>query len=211
MTSLRSRWQFGKGFYSQRLIFKPVNVQQPTDLNTLKFTMIRSAKSEDTTALIAVAKATGLFEPEQLKELSQMLNDYFNSNSNSDYPKGETAPQRFWLADDDDKDGLVGVAYCEPERMTEQTWNLQLIAIHPDHQGQGRGAALLHYIEQTLTAQGGRILLVETSSSLERTQAFYRKCGYEKEARIRDFYAAGYDKVVFRKALNMVVASSTGG
>lgn len=169
--------------------------------------MIRLAKSEDTTALIAVAKATGLFEPEQLKELSQMLDDYFNSNS--DYPKEETAPQRFWLADDDDKDGLVGVAYCEPERMTEQTWNLQLIAIHPDHQGQGRGAALLHYIEQTLRAQGGRILLVETSSSLERTQAFYRKCGYEEEARIRDFYAAGYDKVVFRKALNMLVVSST--
>ncbi len=55
-----------------------------------------------------------------------------------------------------------------------------------------------------MTARGGRMLLVETSGlpDFERTRAFYRKCGYEEEARIRDFYAAGDDKVVFRKVLN---------
>jgi ribosomal protein S18 acetylase RimI-like enzyme len=154
--------------------------------------MIRPTAPHDTTALIALAEATGLFEATQLEELSEMLTDYFRGNRGND---------RFWLTDDDGNDP-VGVAYCEPERMTEQTWNLQLIAIRPDRQGQGRGAALLQYVEQTLIARSGRILLVETSSSLERTQSFYRKCGYEEEARIRDFYAAGYDKVVFRKALN---------
>lgn len=161
--------------------------------------MIRPTKSDDTIALLALAKATGLFEPEQLKELNEMLTAYFNGNSGSNSLQDDKA-DCFWLTDDDD--GPVGVAYCEPERMTYQTWNLQLIAIRPDRQGQGRGAKLLRHVEQTLTAQGGRILLVETSSSLEGTQAFYRKCGYEEEARIRDFYAAGYDKVVFRKALN---------
>jgi ribosomal protein S18 acetylase RimI-like enzyme len=62
---------------------------------------------------------------------------------------------------------------------------------------------LLGHVEQALTARGGRLLLVETSGlpSFERTRAFYRKCGYEEEARIRDFYAAGVDKVVYRKAL----------
>jgi hypothetical protein len=43
----------------------------------------------------------------------------------------------FWLMDDDD--GPVGMAYCEPERMTAGTWNLQLIMIQGDRQGQGRG------------------------------------------------------------------------
>lgn len=155
--------------------------------------MIRPTTPDDTTALIALADATGLFQPNQLKELSEMLVDYFGSNSDSD---------RFWITDEDD--GPVGVAYCEQELMTDQTWNLQLIAIRPDHQGQGRGATLLRYVEQTLTARGGRVLLVETSGlpSFERTRAFYAKCGYEEEARIRDFYAADDDKVVFRKVLN---------
>ncbi len=120
-----------------------------------------------------------------------MLVDYFGENSDSD---------RFWLADDDD-DGLVGIAYFDPEPMTEGTWNLQLIAIRPERQGQGRGATLLRYVEQTLTAHGARLLLVETSASFDRTRAFYRKCGYDEEARIRDFYSAGDDKIVYRKAL----------
>jgi len=47
-------------------------------------------------------------------------------------------------------------------------------------------------------------VLVETSGSsdFERTRAFYAKCGYEAEARIRDYYAAGEAMVMFRKALN---------
>jgi ribosomal protein S18 acetylase RimI-like enzyme len=63
--------------------------------------------------------------------------------------------------------------------------------------------ALLRHVEQALAARGERLLLVETSGSpgFERTRAFYRKRGYEEEARIRDFYRAGEDKVVFRKAL----------
>ncbi|PSB49737.1 GNAT family N-acetyltransferase [Cyanosarcina cf. burmensis CCALA 770] len=155
--------------------------------------MIRPIAPDDTTALIALANATGLFESNQLEELSAMLSDYFGGNSDSD---------RFWIVDDDN--GPVGVAYCEMERMTDGTWNLQLIAIRPDCQGQGRGTTLLHHVEQMLTANGGRVLLVETSGlpDFERTRMFYRKCGYGEEARIRDFYKTGDDKIVYRKALS---------
>ncbi len=78
-----------------------------------------------------------------------------------------------------------------------------MIAVRPDRQRQGRGAALVRYVEETLMARGARVLLVETSGleSFERTRAFYRTCGYDEEARIRDFYKAGDDKIVFRKAL----------
>lgn len=165
--------------------------------------MIRLTVLDDMTALIAVASAAIEFQPDELEDIGKMLASYLNSNGDSNSLRDGKA-DRFWVTDDDEIDGPVGVAYCEPERMTDQTWNLQLIAIRPDRQGQGRGAKLLHYVEQTLAVQGGRILLVETLSSLEGTQAFYRKCGYEEEARIRDFYATGYDKIVFRKALNVV-------
>ena len=153
--------------------------------------MIRLTTPDDTAALLAIAGVIG-FQPNELKELSEMLTDYFGGDSDSDH---------FWITDDDN--GPVGVAYCEPERMTDGTWNLQFIAIRPDRQGQGRGATLLRYVEQTLTARGARVLLVETSglASFERTRAFYRKCSYDEEARIRDFYKAGDDKIVYRKAL----------
>ena len=46
-------------------------------------------------------------------------------------------------------------------------------------------------------------MLVETSAlpAFARTRAFYRTNGYVEDARIREFYAPGEDKVVFCKAL----------
>ncbi|MGB5636047.1 MAG: GNAT family N-acetyltransferase [Waterburya sp.] len=94
--------------------------------------------------------------------------------------------------------------------MTEGTWNLYLIAVHPDYQGKGYGSSLLRYIEQMLAARGERLLLVETSSlaRFEPTRGFYQKCGYEKEAQIREFYQAGEDKIVFRKSLTDMLSIS---
>lgn len=77
-----------------------------------------------------------------------------------------------------------------------------MLAVHPRRQRQGR-AALVRHVERELSARGARILLIETSGlgSFERPRAFYRALGYDEEARIRDFYKAGDDKVVFREAL----------
>jgi ribosomal protein S18 acetylase RimI-like enzyme len=154
--------------------------------------MIRLTTPDDTTALIALAEATGLFDPDQTEDLAQMLDQHFS---------GETENYDLWFTDDEN--GLVGVAYVAPERMTEGTWNLYLIAVHPDRQRQGRGKALLEYVEQMLAERGERVLLVETSGleNFEYVRAFYRKSGYDEEARIREFYKAGDDKIVFRKAL----------
>jgi ribosomal protein S18 acetylase RimI-like enzyme len=116
------------------------------------------------------------------------------------YFSGE-AKMDYWLTYDDGKP--VAVAYCAPEPMTEGTWNLLLIAVHPDRQGKGYGGAIMRYVEQALAENGERVLLVETSGlpSFEKTRAFYRKLGYDEEARIRDFYKAGEDKIVFWKAV----------
>ena len=153
--------------------------------------MIRPITPDDTAALIAIADAIG-FEQNELEQLGQMFADYFDSNLETHH---------FCITDDDVEP--VGVAYCAPEPMTDRTWNLYLIAVHPDRQGQGRGKALLRYVEQILTARGERLLVVETSGleSFEGTRTFYRKCGYEEEGRIRDFYTAGDDKIVYRKIL----------
>lgn len=161
--------------------------------------MIRPSKPDDMAAILSIAEAIG-FQLSELDVIRKLLTDYFTDGSGRDVLRNSNA-EWFWLMNDEDNDGSIGVAYCELERMTDQTWNLQLIAIHPNHQGQGHGGKLLRHAEETLKARGGRMLLVETLASFDLAQAFYRKYGYEEEARIRDFYAAGDDKVVFRKVL----------
>lgn len=154
--------------------------------------MIRPTVPADTAAILGLAVESGLFPPEGTDEVAGVLAAAL---------RGELGPDHQWLTDDDG--GPVGVAYYAPERMTDGTWNLYMLAVHPDRQRQGRGAALVRHVERDLAARGARLLLIETSGlgTFERTRAFYRALGYDEEARIRDFYTAGDDKVVFRKAL----------
>ena len=154
--------------------------------------MIRPTTLEDTADILALAVSSGLFPPDATDEVGAVLAGSLAGNN---------GPDHIWLTDDDD--GPVAVAYYAPERLTEGTWNLYMLAVQPDHQRQGRGAALVRHVEQALASRGARLLLIETSGlgNFERTRAFYRAIGYDEEARIRDFYNAGDDKVVFRKAL----------
>ena len=149
---------------------------------------VRPIVPEDLPALKIAIDANELFPSAMLDE---MISDYFNNKESND----------FWFTYDSGKP--VAIGYCAPEKMTEGTWNLYLIAVHPDCQRLGYGTSMLRYIEQTLIQRGERLLLVETSGldSFEKTREFYRKSGYEQEARIREFYRAGEDKIVFRKLL----------
>ncbi len=157
-----------------------------------ELSVIRPAKPDDMGALMELIGAVGMFSPGEVEELRGLLTAYFRGGLGRDH---------FWVTDDDN--GLAAVAYYAPERMTEGTWNLYLIAVHPDRRREGRAAALLRHVEAALAARGERLLLIETSSdpAFEGAWSLYRKSGYDQEARIRDFYAAGADKIVFRKAL----------
>ncbi|MDY3559180.1 GNAT family N-acetyltransferase [Gemmata sp. JC673] len=154
--------------------------------------MIRPITTDDIAAILALAVSSGLFPPDATDDVGAVLAASL---------AGESGPDHVWLTDDDG--GPVGVAYYAPERLTEGTWNLYMLAIHPDRQRQGRGTALVRHVEHALAARGARLLLIETSGlgSFEQTRAFYRALGYDEEARIREFYKAGDDKVVFRKLL----------
>ena len=157
---------------------------------------IRPVARADVRAIKGVIDATGLFPAELL---DAMIAGYLSGQGGDDV----------WLTLEGDGSGLehghgpVAVAYVAPERMTSGTWNLYLIAVHPAYQSRGIGAALVRDIEDVLAARGARVLLVETSGlpAFARMRAFYRANGYDEEARVREFYAVGEDKVVFRKAL----------
>ncbi|WP_316015546.1 GNAT family N-acetyltransferase [Roseobacter sp. HKCCA0434] len=102
------------------------------------------------------------------------------------------------------RDGAaVGLVFCVPEPLTEGTWNMRALAIRPDMQGRGLGRALVTAAEGRLRADGARLMIVDTSGTegFAATRAFYARVGYEAEARLRDFWAPGDDKVTFRKAL----------
>ncbi|MEP2102643.1 MAG: N-acetyltransferase [Parasphingorhabdus sp.] len=157
---------------------------------------IRPIVHEDIPALKRIIDATDMFPSEMLDD---MIAGFFTDEGSNE----------IWLTYDTDDDKVSGmgdakaVAYCRPEEMTDRTWNLLLIAVHPDCQGEGMGAALMNHIEEHLAARKQRVLIVETSGAdaLARTREFYRLCQYDQESRIRDYYEDGDDKITFWKAL----------
>jgi ribosomal protein S18 acetylase RimI-like enzyme len=155
--------------------------------------LIRPITPQDVTAIIELVVASGLFAPDDTYILEKMMTDYFEGNINDGHQ---------CVIDEADKP--LGVAYYAPAKATDRSWYLTMIAVRGEHQGGGRGTILLQHVENALQKAGQRVLLVETSALpiYERTRMFYIKCGYEEEARIRDYWSAGDDMVVFRKVLN---------
>lgn len=150
---------------------------------------IRPTTTADLPALKEVIDSSELFPSEYLDD---MIAPYLQRE----------AQQEIWLTTVLEGQ-TIAVTYCAPERMTEGTYNLYLIAVRKEAQGKGVGRKIMTHVEELLLQQGARVLLVETSglAEFELTREFYDKCQYHREAVIRDFYQEGEDKVVFWKKL----------
>jgi ribosomal protein S18 acetylase RimI-like enzyme len=96
---------------------------------------------------------------------------------------------------------LVGYACWGPTPATDRTWDLYWIAVDTALQGAGIGTILLEEVERRLVGQHARMLIAETSSRSDYapTRGFYDRRGYAEEARVRDFYAPGDDRIIFVK------------
>ena len=105
--------------------------------------------------------------------------------------------------DADDGRGLASVLFYRPEEAAERAYDLTMIAVRPDLQGGGRGAALMRHAEDDLRQRGQRLLLVRTSGTpqYDRTRAFYRGLGYVEHTRVPDYWTDGDDLVLFSKRL----------
>lgn len=150
---------------------------------------VRPTKPEDIFALQKVLDGTGLFPSDMLPD---MVGGFLSDDASGD----------IWLtADVEGK--VVGLCYAVPEKLTDGTWNMLALAVLPSEQGKGYGGAVCAHLETELRARGQRIVVVDTSGAEDfaQTREFYRKNGYAEEARIRDYWATGDDKVIYWKSL----------
>ena len=150
---------------------------------------IRPTKPEHISALQNIVQANDMFPPEMLPD---MLSGFLSE---------EDCEDRWLTCEQDGR--AIGFCYTVPEELADGTWNMLAIAVLPEKQGIGAGKAIVRQLENDLRSSGQRVLIADTSGTKDfaNTRAFYRAIGYTEEARIRDFWAQGDDKVVFWKAL----------
>jgi D-alanine-D-alanine ligase len=141
-----------------------------------------------------ILRATGHFKPKEVDVALELFNAAFGLGVRRD-------PDYRWLGMRDEGDLLVAFACYGPTPMADGTWDLYWIAVEPAMQGTGAGSALVKEVERRIAEDRARLLLIETGGREEYagTRRFYERLGYAEQARVRDFYAPGDDRVVLTK------------
>lgn len=155
--------------------------------------MLRPTTPADTPALLALTAGTGVFKDHEVETLHEVLDDFHREGA-------EYGHVCLTFEEDGEAAGFV---YFTPVALTDRTWELWWIVVDKARQGRGEGRRLLEQVERHVSELGGRLLLIETSSTphYEPTRRFYLKNGYVLAATIPDFYADGDGKCVYGKRL----------
>jgi ribosomal protein S18 acetylase RimI-like enzyme len=150
-------------------------------------------RPDDVPALRRLVASTRVFYPEERKIALELLTETLRVGSRSGYS--------FIFAEQ--AGSLLGYCAWGKVPLTRGSYDLYWIAVAPAAQGQGLGRELMRRVEHAVGRRGGGGLYIETSSRPQygRTRRFYLGAGYREVARLRDFYAPGDHKVMFRKVI----------
>lgn len=155
---------------------------------------IRGFSPADIERLVGILAATGYFRPEEIAVGREVLEDAARQGPDGHY--------RVLVAEA----GGQPIAWAAYGRapLTDAAYDLYWIAVHPERQGTGVGAALLEDVERRVRDAGGRWLIAETSGSplYAATCAFYRSTGFDRLGEIADFYRPKDSRLTFGKRLN---------
>jgi D-alanine-D-alanine ligase len=158
---------------------------------------LRRMVPDDLPELVHITEDTGFFRPEEVVVAREVLTEAASGGEGSGY-------QVYVAADPSAEGRRLGYVCFGPTPLTRGTWDLYWIAVAPQHQGLGIGRRLMGRAEEEVQLNGGRQIVVETSSQelYEPTRRFYCSLGYQEVSRIPDFYDRGDAKVTFAKALS---------
>jgi ribosomal protein S18 acetylase RimI-like enzyme len=152
---------------------------------------VTPAGPADAPEIMAVAQATGVFSTADLAIVAELLEAVRRDGGASGY--------NFVIARDGA--GALGFACYGPTPLTLSTFDLYWIGTAHEARGRGAGSALMRHVEDAMVAQGAQLIMIETESRDEYWPArrLYERHGWTLEARIRDFYAPGSDRLLYAK------------
>lgn len=153
----------------------------------------REVEPRDRDSVRSLVDRTGFFNRDEVEIAVELVDARLAEGAASGY--------EFVFADL--AETLVGYACYGAIPCTVASFDLYWIAVHPEYQRHGLGRMLVDAVESQIAGQGGQRIYIDTSGreQYQPTRAFYERNGFRCEARLRDFYAPGDDRVIYVKAL----------
>lgn len=159
-------------------------------MNT-EFKIRTEVKPEDIDSVREIVVSTNFFHDYEIDVAVELVQE--------NLAKGIESGYNFLFVEMDGKTvaySCFGLIPC-----TESSFDLYWIVVHNDYRGHGIGKKLLALTEQACAQMGSTAIYAETSSQpkYEPTRRFYSSNLYIEEARLKDFYKDGDDKLVYSK------------
>jgi len=141
--------------------------------------MIRAMARSDKKVVMELIAATGFFRPEEVQVAEELIDVYLTHPDQKDYDV---------VVVESDEHEVAGYLTWGGTPMAVGTYDLYWMAVSPHHQGHGYGKQLVAWLEDRVKACGGRLIIIETSSTpkYEPTRRFYLGLNYKEIARIPD-------------------------
>ena len=152
---------------------------------------IRPFTLEDRSPILEILYRTRMFTPLEIEVARELIDAWLYHPEQKDYI--------LYTAEGEGK--VTGYVCYGPTPATEGTFDLYWIAVDPLYQRSGIGKQLLLFTEKRVQEGNGRLIIIETSSQEKYapTRSFYERNGYTLEARIKDFYRVGDDRLIYVK------------
>ncbi len=147
---------------------------------------------EDREPLRTILEETSVFTRDEVGVALELVDTVLENPEKEDYMIRVAA----------DPDHRVLGYYCVgPTPLTASTYDLYWIAVSPSRHGKGVGTQLLEHAENLMQSLGATLVVAETSSQpkYEPTRMFYVRNRYREVARIKNYYKADDDLVVYGK------------
>ena len=157
--------------------------------------MIRPMARSDKSFVMELIAATDFFRPEEVEVAEELIDIYLTHPDQKDYDV---------VVIESDEHEVAGYLTWGGTAMAVGTYDLYWMAVSPHHQGKGYGRQLVAWLEARVKELGGRLIIIETSSSpkYEPTRGFYLGLKYREIARIPDYYQDGDDRVIYIKRMD---------
>ena len=140
-----------------------------------------------------IVVSSGFFSDAEVEVAVELVQERLNKGIESGY---------FFLFAEKDRN-VAGYSCFGPIPCTEESYDIYWIAVQEELRRSGLGARILKRVEDRIKEMGGKRIYVETSSreQYRPTRSFYSRCGYQKEATLKNFYSPGDDKVIYLRVL----------
>lgn len=151
-------------------------------------------RDADREAVREIVASTGFFDLSEIDVAVELVDERLKRGPASGY----------YFVFVDDRQGIThGYTCYGPIAVTHGSFDLYWIAVAQSDRGKGLGRVLLAETERLVRLAGGRRIYIETSNRQQyaSTRGFYKRCEYELDALLKDFYAVGDDKAIYSRAV----------